>query len=81
MFASHKNIKLYQMNVKNIFLNGFIEEESYIKQPLGFEDITFTDHVFKLEKAVYDLKQTLRAWYDRLNNFLIYNDFMRGKLV
>lgn len=79
-FAAHKNIKLFQMDVKSAFLNGFIEEEVYVKQPPGFEDPTLTDHVFKLKKALYGLKQVPRAWYDRLSSFLLENDFMRGKV-
>ena len=79
-FASHKNIKLYQMDVKSAFLNGFNEEEVFVKQPPGFEDINFPEHVFKLKKALYGLKQAPRAWYDRLSSFLITNGFMRGKV-
>ena len=37
-FACFMNFKLYQMNVKNIFLNGIIKEEVYVKQSSGFED-------------------------------------------
>jgi len=32
-FASFKNFKLFQMDVKNVFLNGFIDEELYVEQP------------------------------------------------
>jgi len=49
------------MDVKNDFLNGFIEEEAYVKQPPDFKDHTLLDHVFKLKKALYSLKHALRA--------------------
>ena len=56
VFATHKNIKLFQMDVKSSFLNDFIEEEVYVRIPPGFEDQTLPDHVFKLQKALYGLK-------------------------
>jgi len=67
------------MDVKSAFLNAVISEEVYVKQPPGFEDLKYPDHVYKLKKSLYGLKQAPRAWYDRLSNFLIENDFKRGK--
>ena len=79
-FIAHKNINLFQMDVKSAFLNFFIKREVYVKQPPGFEDHTLLDHVLNLEKALYGLKQETRAWYDRLSPFLLENSFMRGKV-
>nr|CAE01974.2 OSJNBb0051N19.3 [Oryza sativa Japonica Group] len=79
-FAASKGFKLYQMDVKNVFLNGFIQEEVYVKQPPGFENPDFPNHVFKLSKSLYGLKQAPRAWYDRLKNFLLSKGFTMGKV-
>ena len=79
-FASFMDFKLFQMDVKSAFLNGFIEDEVYIDQPPGFENFQFPKHVFKLTKALYGLKQAPKAWYDRLNNFLYENGFTKGKV-
>jgi len=78
--AVNHGILLYQMDAKNAFLNGVIEEEVYVKQPPGFEDLKHPDLVYKLKKSLYGLKQAPRAWYDRLSNFLIKNDFKRGQV-
>jgi hypothetical protein len=51
-----QNIKLYQIEVKSVFLNGYINEEVYVEQPLGFADYKKPNHVYKLKKALYGLK-------------------------
>ena len=58
------NFKLYQMDVKCAFLNGYLNEEVFVEQPKGFEDPHFPNHVLILKRALYGLKQALRAWYD-----------------
>lgn len=79
-FATSKGFKLFQIDVKSAFLNGHIEEEVYDKQPSGFENPKFPNHVYKLSKALYGLKQAPRAWYERLKLFLLKNDFQMGKV-
>jgi len=79
-YAVNHGIILYQMDVKSAFLNGVIEEEVFVKHSTGFEDLKHPDHVYKLKKSLYGLKQAPRAWYDRLSNFLIKNDFKRGQV-
>ena len=77
-FAASKGFKVFQMDVKSAFLNGFIEKEVYVKQPLGFENPKLPNRVYKLQKALYGLKQAPRAWYDRLKTFLLAQDFKMG---
>jgi len=79
-YSSHHNIKLYQMNMKSAFLNGFINELIYVEQPPGFEDPRNPNHVYRLHKALYGLKQALRAWYERLRDFLIMQGFKIGRV-
>src|SRR5262249_7226462 len=79
-FAAFKNFTLFQMDVKSAFLNGFIKEEVYVEQLPGFENNEFSNHMFKLNNALYGLKQVPRAWYKRLNSSLLNNGFSRGKV-
>ena len=55
-FVVSQSVKLFQMDVKSVFLNGYIKEEVYVEQPLEFEDHKYLDHIFKLSKALYKLK-------------------------
>ncbi|WVZ52962.1 LOW QUALITY PROTEIN: hypothetical protein U9M48_003960 [Paspalum notatum var. saurae] len=79
-FAASKGFKLQQMDVKSAFLNGFIEEEVYVRQPPVFESARFPDWVYKLRKALYGLKQAPRAWYARLKSFLLKSGFVMGSV-
>nr|GFA46134.1 Gag-Pol polyprotein [Tanacetum cinerariifolium] len=69
--ATHKNMMIFQMDVKMAFLNGELKEEVYVSQPEGFVDQDNPSHVYKLKKALYGIKQALHAWYDMLSRFLI----------
>ena len=52
----------------------------YVEQPPNFESFNFPNHVFKLKKALYDLKQAPREWYERLSTFLLKKGFKMGKI-
>nr|GEV22051.1 ribonuclease H-like domain, reverse transcriptase, RNA-dependent DNA polymerase [Tanacetum cinerariifolium] len=72
---------IIQMDVKSVFLYEKIEEEVYVCQSPGFEDLDFFDRVYKVEKALYGLHQAPRAWYETLSTYLLDNGFQRGKIV
>ena len=64
--AASMGWRLQQMDVKTTFLNGEIEEEVYIEQPKGFVIHEHKSHVCRLKKALYGLKKTPRAWYEKM---------------
>nr|GFA79587.1 retrovirus-related Pol polyprotein from transposon TNT 1-94 [Tanacetum cinerariifolium] len=76
--AAHKNMTIYQMDVKMAFLNKELKEEVYVSQPEGFVDQDNPSHVYKLKKALYGLKQAPRAWYDILSSFFISQQFSKS---
>jgi hypothetical protein len=55
-YAWHHEMKLYQMDVKSAFLNGFINELVYVDQSPGFEDPSYPNHIYRLSKELYGLK-------------------------
>nr|GEU49712.1 hypothetical protein [Tanacetum cinerariifolium] len=79
-FVAHKNMVVYQMDVKTAFLNGNLRKEVYVSQSGGFVDPDNPNHMYKLKKALYGLKQAPRAWYEMLSSFLISQDFSKGSV-
>nr|GEZ00680.1 retrovirus-related Pol polyprotein from transposon TNT 1-94 [Tanacetum cinerariifolium] len=75
--AASRNMTVYQMDVKTAFLNGKLKEQVYVSQPEGFVDPDHPTHVYHLKKAMYELKQAPRAWYDTMSIFLLDNDFSK----
>jgi hypothetical protein len=59
--ATTKGWSLHQMDVKNVFLRGDLQEEMYMEQPPGYVDQTHPNLVCRLKKALYNLKQAPRA--------------------
>ncbi|GJW38113.1 retrovirus-related pol polyprotein from transposon TNT 1-94 [Tanacetum coccineum] len=57
-YAAHKSFLIYQMDVKTTFLNGPLKEEVYVAQPDGFVDPDHPEKVYRLRKALYELKRS-----------------------
>ena len=73
------DLEIHQMNVKTAFLNGESEEDIYMHQPQGFE-VKDSEHlVCKLKKSLYGLKQSPRAWYQRIDHFFTKEGFTRSE--
>ena len=55
---------IHQLDVKNAFLHGTLNEVVYCQHPPGFVDLARPNYLCKLNKALYGLKQVPRAWYN-----------------
>ena len=67
--------ELEQMDVKTSFLHGDLEETILMKQPEGFEVQGIQNQVCKLNKSLYELKQSPRQWYRKFDNFMLVNGY------
>ncbi|KAG9447713.1 hypothetical protein H6P81_013841 [Aristolochia fimbriata] len=77
--AVGRNWSIRQLDINNVFLNGNLDEEVYMVQPSGFQDKTHPDAVCRLNKSLYGLKQSPRAWYQRLTSYLLDLGFTLSK--
>ncbi|KAL8103772.1 hypothetical protein AgCh_028101 [Apium graveolens] len=76
--AAQNQWKIFQMDVKSAFLNGYLEEEVYIEQPPGYVQKGQEDKVYRLKKALYGLKQAPRAWNTRVDEYFQKNGFVKS---
>ena len=70
---------LRQFHEKNVFINCKLEEEVFMKPSLGFEDRVGSREC-KLEKALYRLKQSPQAWFDRFIHFVKLQGYLQAEL-
>ena len=71
---THYDFEIKQMNVKTAFLHSELEEVVYIKQLTEYENKD-SSKVCRLNKALYDLKQSSHLWYEVIKNFLVDLEF------
>ncbi|XP_071708106.1 uncharacterized mitochondrial protein AtMg00810-like [Rutidosis leptorrhynchoides] len=77
--AVSKEWQIHQLDVKNAFLHGTLNEAVYMHQPMGFRDPNYPDHVCLLKRSLYGLKQAPRAWYQRFADFASTIGFVHSK--
>ena len=72
-------LKVYQFDVKSTFLNGDLEEEVYVTEPDGYVKKGKKNKVYRLRKALYRLKKSPHAWYEKIDSHFRENGFNRSK--
>ncbi|KAL5816220.1 hypothetical protein ACOSQ3_024598 [Xanthoceras sorbifolium] len=75
--AANLDWKLHQLDVKNAFLNGELEEEVYMNFPAGITNYAQKNLVCRLKKSLYGLKQSPRAWFERFSKVVKLSGFMQ----
>ena len=68
------------MDVKTSILHCSIKEEVYVEQPLGFKVQDRDTYICRLKKALYGLKHAPRAWYERIDSYLMKLGFTRSNV-
>ena len=69
--VAHLDLELFQMDVKTAFLNGELDEEIYMDQPISFEVKEQGRKVCRLKRSIYGLKQASRQWYFKFHKAII----------
>ena len=66
------------MDVKSTFLNGVLKEEVYVEHPPSYEVAGEEKKVYRLKRPLYGLKKAPRAWYSRIDSYLMSNGFNKS---
>ncbi|KAJ9541315.1 hypothetical protein OSB04_027821 [Centaurea solstitialis] len=77
--AANENWPLYQLDVKNAFLNGNLEEEVFMDIPSGFQNEKNKGLVCRLKRSLYGLKQSPRAWFEKFGGTMKHLRFIQGQ--
>ena len=77
--AAYFDYEIWQMDVKTAFLNGYLEEDIYMEQSLGFTSSDDDHKVCKLQRSIYELKQVSRSWNTCFNDVIKIFDFIKNE--
>ena len=75
--AAQNSWPIFQLDVKSAFLHGYLKEQVFIEQPLGYVKIGSEYKVYILKKALYELKQAPQAWYSRIEAYFLKAGFTK----
>jgi hypothetical protein len=78
--ATTKGWSLHQMDIRNVFLHGDLQEEVYMEQPPSYVDQTHPNLVCRLKKALYGLKQALKVWSNKIGQYLVTSEFQTSNV-
>ena len=76
-YCCQNGLMIMQMDVETAFLNGAVKSEVFVKQPIGYAEKR--ENVYKLEKALYGLRESPRAWYECFDNYMKNLRFIRSE--
>ena len=74
--AAVEDLHLRSVDISHAFINGELEEEIYMKQPEGFEELG-PEYVCRLIRSLYGIKQAARVWNKKLHSVLASLGFKR----
>ena len=77
--STQRGLELHYVDVYPAFLNGTLQEEVFMKQPIGYEMKGKERLVCKLQKSIYGLKQSSRCWNVALESQLRKMGFTQSK--
>ncbi len=80
VMATTKGWSLHQMDIRNVFLHGDLQEEVYMEQPPSYVDQTHPNLVCRLKKALYGLKQALKVWSNKIGQYLVTSEFQTSNV-
>jgi len=73
--AAQRGWSIHQLDVKSAFLHGELNEEVFVEQPCSYVQKEDEHKVYKLKKALYELKQAPCAWYGRIEAYFMKEGF------
>ena len=79
VIAAYFDYEIWQMDVKMGFLNGYLEEDIYMEQPLGFTSSDADRKVCKLQRSIYGFKQASRSWNTHFNDVIKLFGFIKNE--
>ncbi|KAL0449556.1 UNVERIFIED_CONTAM: hypothetical protein Slati_1512000 [Sesamum latifolium] len=76
--AAWYDYEIWQMDVKTVFVNGYVEEEIFMDQPEGFTVVGEEQKVCRLQRSIYGLKQAFRSWTTHFNEVIRGYGFIKN---